>query len=52
MSHLVPDAGAGALLERVEDEGELADAAAAAMKLMAALIKSATSHGAAHQNTI
>ncbi|MCJ2139398.1 BLUF domain-containing protein [Methylobacterium sp. E-066] len=39
MSHLVPDADAGALLDRVEHETELADAAAAAMKLMAALIR-------------
>ena len=39
MSYLVPDAGSGALVERVEHDTELADAAAAAMKLMAALIR-------------
>ncbi|UIY43514.1 BLUF domain-containing protein [Methylobacterium radiotolerans] len=40
MSHLVPTADAGALLNRVEYDDELADAAAAAMKLMIALIRS------------
>jgi Sensors of blue-light using FAD len=40
MSHLVPNADAGALLDRVERDTELADAATAAMKLMAALIRS------------
>lgn len=39
MSYLVPDAASGALVERVEHDTELADAAAAAMKLMAALIR-------------
>lgn len=40
MSHLVPTADAGALLNHVEHDTELADAAAAAMKLMIALIGS------------
>lgn len=38
MSHLVPDAAAGALLDHVADEQELAEAATAAMRLMACLI--------------
>ena len=39
MSYLMPDAGSGALVDRVEHDTELADAAAAAMKLMVALIR-------------
>ena len=38
MSHLVPDAAAGVLLDEVEDEQAWADAATAAMRLMASLI--------------
>lgn len=40
MSELVPDAHAGALLDHVKIADELADTAAAAMKLMAALLQS------------
>jgi hypothetical protein len=40
MSHLVPTTDAGALLDRVEHDTELADAASAAMKLMLALLQS------------
>jgi hypothetical protein len=39
MSHLIPDAEAGALLDQVGDETELAEAAAAAMRLMLALLR-------------
>ncbi|TXM97612.1 BLUF domain-containing protein [Methylobacterium sp. WL64] len=39
MTYLVPDAVAGALLDRMGVEVELADAAAAAMRLMAALVR-------------
>ncbi|KNY19084.1 BLUF domain-containing protein [Methylobacterium sp. ARG-1] len=39
MTYLVPDVVAGALLDRMGVEVELADAAAAAMKLMAALVR-------------
>lgn len=39
MTYLVPDVVAGALLDRIGVEVELADAAAAAMKLMAALVR-------------
>ena len=40
MSHLVPTADAGALLDRVEHDAESADAASAAMKLMLFLLQS------------
>ena len=40
MSHLVPTIEAGALLDRVEHDTELADAASAAMKLMLTLLQS------------
>lgn len=40
MSHLVPTADAGALLDRFENDAEFADAAAAAIKLMLALLQS------------
>lgn len=40
MSELVADAHAGALLDHVQNSDELADTAAAAMKLMAALLRS------------
>jgi hypothetical protein len=40
MSHLVPAADSEALLDRVEHDTDLADAAATAMKLMTALIRS------------
>ena len=40
MSHLVPNADTGALLDRFEHDAELADAASAAMKLMLALLQS------------
>jgi hypothetical protein len=39
MSHLVPDADAGALLDRLDSEAECVEAAAAAMKLMLALLQ-------------
>ncbi|MCJ2048984.1 BLUF domain-containing protein, partial [Methylobacterium sp. J-070] len=45
MSYLVPDAGSGALVERVEHDTELADAAVAAMKLMVALIRTEQCNG-------
>lgn len=38
MSYVLPDADSGALVDRVEHDTELADAAVAAMKLMVALI--------------
>ncbi|MFB0489046.1 hypothetical protein ABIE45_001632 [Methylobacterium sp. OAE515] len=39
MSHLVPDADAGALLDRLDSEAECVEAAAAAMKLMLTLLQ-------------
>lgn len=43
MSHLVPDAEAGALLDRLDSEAEYVEAAAAAMKLMLALLQATAS---------
>jgi hypothetical protein len=43
MSHLVPDADAGALLDRLDSEAECVEAAAAAMKLMLALLQTTAS---------
>ena len=39
MSHLVPNGQAAALLDRSASDGELVDAAASALKLMAALLR-------------
>jgi hypothetical protein len=47
MSELVPDADAGALLDHVKTADELAETAAAAMRLMAALLRSKTARGSA-----
>ncbi len=47
MSDLVPDAGAGDRLDRGQDSDALAETAAAAMKLMATLLRNKVAHGSA-----